>query len=250
MLRQRFVPVLAAAFVGAALFAPGTAQAAGSPTVAFSGGCGLLGVGASSTPSTGSVVVTSGGTVTFVNHLGQSAHLMINGADRGVVPADNQVGVLFRQSRMSVSMLPGCLLGGGGEVGTVTVNVVSPSSPASPSTEGSATTRPSATPGHSATPRTPEASPSTSAAAVVPGDPGSPAATDGVVPSVDAVAGTAPGAAPGIDAVSVGAAVPGPPGRPHPSGLLVIVAGICVVGVSIAAIRAIIAQRAIRAIAA
>ena len=92
MLGKRLAPVLAAACAGAALFAPGTAVAA-SPTVAFQGGCGLLGVGASSHPDAGSVAVRSGGTVTFVNHLGQPAHLIINGADRGVVPRDNQVAV-------------------------------------------------------------------------------------------------------------------------------------------------------------
>jgi len=122
MLGKRLAPVLAAACAGAALFAPGTAVAA-SPTVAFQGGCGLLGVGASSHPDAGSVAVRSGGTVTFVNHLGQPAHLIINGADRGVVPRDNQVAVLFRQGRVSVTMLPGCLVGGGGDVGYVTVAV-------------------------------------------------------------------------------------------------------------------------------
>ena len=91
----------------------------------FHGDCGLLGVGASSRPDKGAVTVNSGGTVTFVNNLDQSAHLMINGADRGVVPADNQVAVLFRGGRVSVTMLPGCLLAGGGNVGSVTVNVSS-----------------------------------------------------------------------------------------------------------------------------
>jgi len=133
MLGQRFAPVLAAACIGGAILLPGVASA-GPPTVAFHGNCGLLGVGASSKPDTGSVSVRSGGTVTFVNHLDQSAHLMINGADRGVVPADNQVAVLFRQGRVSVTMLPGCLLGGGGDVGAVTVNVTadSASGPGSP----------------------------------------------------------------------------------------------------------------------
>src|SRR2546421_10111475 len=135
MRRQRLVPALAAACAGAALLAPGTAFAATSP-VAFSGGCGLLGVGASSHPDTGSVTVHAGGTVTFVNHLGQSAHLMINGADRGVVPTNNQVAVLFRQGRVSVTMLPGCLLGGGGDVGAVTVNVTADSASGSGSPAG------------------------------------------------------------------------------------------------------------------
>jgi len=244
MLRQRFAPVLAAACVGAALLAPGTARAA-SALVTFNGSCGLLGVGASSRPSTGSVTVWSGGTVTFVNHLGQSAHLMINGADRGVVPRDNQVGVLFRGGRVSVTMLPGCLLGGGGDVGSVTVTVVPAPDAVSPSVEGSAAGRPSPSPSRSPDAHAASASPSASAAASV--DPSSAA---GVVPSTEALAGTGPSAAPNVDAVSVGAVTQGPPGQRRPSGLLVVLAGICVIGASIAAIRVIIAQRAIRAITA
>ncbi len=246
MLGQRFVPVLAAACAGAALLVPGTARAA-TPQVTFQGGCGLLGVGASSRPDNGSVTVWSGGTVTFVNHLGQSAHLMINGADRGVVPNDNQVGVLFRSGRVSVSMLPGCLLGGGGDVGTVTVTVAPATAAAAPSTEASSAGRPSPSADRSSAGRSASASPSPSAAGASV-DPAA-SAPDGTVPSGEALVGTGPAAAPSLDAV-VGVATPGPPGRPRPAGLLVVIAGICVVGVSVAAIRVIIAQRAIRAVAA
>jgi hypothetical protein len=243
MLAQRLVPVLAAACAGAALLAPGIARAA-PPLVAFHGGCGLLGVGASSQPDRSSVTVSSGGTVTFVNHLDQSAHLMINGADRGVVPQNNQVAVLFRSGRVSVSMLPGCLLQGGGSVGAVTVTVAAVPDVPSPSTEGSSAGRPAPTPDRSPSARSASPSPS-------PSEPSAGAASqapDGAAPSVEALAGTGPAVAPSADAV-VGAAVPGPPGRPRPAGLLVVVAGICVVGVSAAAIRVMIAQRAIRAVA-
>ena len=122
-LRHRLAPVLAVASIAGALIAPGTALAA-APTVTFHGGCGLLGVGASSRPDYGSVTVAGGGTVTFVNRLGQAADLMINGADRATVPADSQIGVVFRQGRLSVSLVPACLLGGGG-AGSVTVTVSS-----------------------------------------------------------------------------------------------------------------------------
>jgi len=82
-------------------------------------------------------------------------------------------------------------------------------------------------------------------------DPAAPAPAGGAAPSADALTGVAPGAGvPGVDPVAVGAAEPGPPGRHRPAGLLIFVAGICVVGVSIAATRAIIAQRAIRSVAA
>jgi len=248
MLRQRLAPALAAACVAGVLLAPGTALAA-TPTVAFHGGCGLLGVGASSQPDTGAVTVRSGSTVTFVNHLGQAAHLMINGADRGDVPSDNQVAVLFRQGRVSVSLLPGCLVGGGGGVGSVTVTVTPAADPGSPGTAGSPADRSLHDGG-----RSPEAR-ATSSAGPMPGvaavDPAAPAPAGGAAPSADALTGVAPGAGvPGVDPVAVGAAEPGPPGRHRPAGLLIFVAGICVVGVSIAATRAIIAQRAIRSVAA
>ena len=239
---QRFVPVLAAACIGAALLVPGVAAAA-QPTVTFHGDCGLLGVGASSRPDKSAVAVNSGGTVTFVNNLDQSAHLMINGTDRGVVPADNQVAVLFRGGRVSVTMLPGCLLGGGGNVGSVTVNVAS-----DPGSGFAGTPGKSPAPGRSPEAKvTASASPAPSGAAASL-NPALPAPGDGISASGDPLAAGA-GAAPGMDPVAVGTAVPGPPGRHRPAGLLVFVAAICVVGVSVAATRAIIAQRAIRAIA-
>src|SRR5437763_1632138 len=126
-LRHRLASVLAVASIGGGLFAPGTAFAA-APTVTFRGGCGLLGVGASSRPDIGALTVAPGSAVTFVNRLGQSADLMINGADRATVPADSQIGVVFRQGRLSVSLVPACLLGNGG-AGSVTVTVRSAGNP-------------------------------------------------------------------------------------------------------------------------
>ncbi|OLE24897.1 MAG: hypothetical protein AUG44_17600 [Actinobacteria bacterium 13_1_20CM_3_71_11] len=71
-LRHRLASVLAVASIGGGLLAPGTAFAA-APTVTFRGGCGLLGVGASSRPDIGALTVSPGSAVTFVNRLGQSA---------------------------------------------------------------------------------------------------------------------------------------------------------------------------------
>jgi hypothetical protein len=249
MLRQRLVPALAAALAGGALLAPGSALAA-APAVAFQGGCGLLGVGASSRPDTGAVTVPAGSTVTFVNHLGQSAHLMINGADRGVVPADNQVAVLFRQGRVNVSMLPGCLVGGSGQVGAVTVTVLPAADQGSSVTAGSPDGRSSRAGGKS-----PEAKAAASASPAPGGvaasvDPAAPAPAGGTALSANGGLDATPDpAVPSLDSVAVGTVVPGPPGRHRPAGLLVFVAAICVVGVSIAATRAIIAQRAIRSVA-
>jgi len=239
-LRHRLASVLAVASIGGGLFAPGTAFAA-APTVTFRGGCGLLGVGASSRPDIGALTVSPGSAVTFVNRLGQSADLMINGADRATVPADSQIGVVFRQGRLSVSLVPACLLGNGG-AGSVTVTV---SSAGSGSAAGGSRSRtPQAV-------KSPEArtapSPGQSSAAAVPPDPAAAASADG---GSLADGGASPDPVPTSDTVAVGSAVPGPPVRKGPAGILVFVAAICVVGVSVAAVRAIIAQRAIRAVVA
>jgi hypothetical protein len=241
-LRHRLVPVLATACLVGVLLGPGTARAA-TPTVTFHGGCGLLGVGASSRPDPASLSVSAGAPVAFVNQLGQSAELMINGVDRGSVPADHQVSMAFRPGRVSVSLVPACLLGGGG-AGTATITVTaatghgSPSGPGSPSNRGSPEARTS--PGAGVQPSTAPGAAAPPDRGVVPSPAGSVSATGGGDISPDPVP-TGDGVA------AVGPVLPGPPGRPAPSGLLVLVAAICVVGVSIAAVRAIIAQRAIRA---
>lgn len=239
-LRHRLLPVLAAAGIGGALLVPGTALAA-TPTVTFHGGCGLLGVGASSRPDTGALTVSAGAAVTFVNRLGQAADLMINGVDRATVPADSQIGVVFRQGRTSVALVPACLLGGGG-AGSVTITVGGAGSAGAAGSRGRTPQGSKSTEARTA----PSAGPSSGAA--IPPDPAA-------VPPADAGTfgdGTAasPDPVPTSDAVAVGTAVPGPPVRRGPSGILIFVAAICVVGVSIAAIRAIIAQRAIRTVAA
>jgi len=238
-LRHRLASVLAVASIAGGLLAPGTALAA-APTVTFRGGCGLLGVGASSRPDIGALTVSPDSTVTFVNRLGQSADLMINGADRATVPADSQIGVVFRQGRLSVSLVPACLLGNGG-AGSVTITV---SATGSGSAAGGSRTRtPQA--GKSPEARTTPTAAQSSAAAVPP-DPAAASADGGSL----ADGAASPDPVPTSDTVAVGSAVPGPPIRKGPAGILVFVAAICVVGVSVAAVRAIIAQRAIRAVTA
>ncbi len=242
LLRDRLLPVLAVAGIGAATLAPGTAFAA-TPTVTFHGGCGLLGVGASSRPDTGAVTVAPGGTVTFVNRLDQSADLMINGADRATVPADSQIGVVFRQGRLSVSLVPACLLGAGG-AGSVTVLV---SSAGTPSASESGSRTPQGAKSTEARTATPGASPS---AVAVPPDPSvAVPAPDGAGGISDDGTPASPDALPSSDTVAVGSVSPGPPVRKGPAGILVFLSAICVVGVSVAAVRTIIAQRVIRAVA-
>jgi hypothetical protein len=220
--------VLAVACLGAVLLVgAGTARAAAA-TVTFQGGCGLLGVGASSRPDPDSLSVPAGTPVTFVNRLGEPAELMINGADRGTVTADHQVAVTFEAGRVDVSLVPGCLLGTGGAVpATITVSV-SPS-PGPPAGTGSPATRRSPDPGTTSggggsQPSAGRRATTQAGPAAAPAVKGSPA-----VPTTD-------------PAAALGSALPDRPVRRGPSGLLVSVAAICALGVTAAAVRAIISR--------
>jgi hypothetical protein len=255
--RHRFAATLAVAFAGgafagAALLAPGAATASpSSRTVTFNGGCGLLGLGASSQPDTASLVVASGSTVIFVNHLGQTAQLIVNGENRGAIPADNEVGILFRQGSATVAMMPGCVLGDKG-AGSVTVAVGS-SSPGVPggspsgSVDGSGSaSRPARRPSSSRGGAAERPSPPPPAGAPAPFGP-APAVAGG---PASAGANDTPGVSSSEDMVAVGAVGPATPAHRGSAGLLAIVATVCVLGVSIAAIRAITARRAISVVTA
>ncbi len=237
-LRHRSALVVVAAIAGGALLGPGSASAA-SPTVTFNGNCGLLGVGASSQPDTTSVTVGAGGSVTFVNHLSQDAQLTINGDGRGTIAKDTAVPVSFT-GPATVALVPSCLLGHG-SAGSVSVAVkaasASPTAPVTPTTAGRVPTgKPSAG-------RSPSGSPS-----VPPSDSPSPTESLGVIGGANPAA-VDPSPSAGDAVATIGGATPAP-GRHGPSGLLTLVSTICVVGVSIAAIRVIIAQRALRTVTA
>jgi hypothetical protein len=241
--RHRTALTLVAAVAGGALLGPGAAFA-GSPTVTFSGSCGLLGIGASSQPDTGSVTISSGSSVTFVNHLDQPAQLMINNSAATTLAKDTAVPVSFT-GPATVALVPGCLLGHG-TPGTVAVGVGQGSSTptaGAPTKAGAPTTpgaRTSATPSGSRSPgESLSASPSDS----------SPAPSGLADPTQAGLAGDFPSALPSDAVAAVGAATPAP-GRHGPSGLLTLISTVCVVGVSIAAIRVIIAQRALRTVTA
>lgn len=251
--RPKIVAALVLAAAAGPLLAPVAAVAASTPTVSFSGGCGLLGVGASSQPSTGSVKITANSSVTFVNHLNGSAELFINGSSRTTLNRNYQVSVSFSSSA-SVSLVPSCLLGTGG-AGTVSVRVSesptgSPAGPApttgtpthaSPTAKASATTsptagRPSSSPSGAAVP---SGAPSLDQPGLVgPSGPSAAAAGGGVDPSGGAMV------------ASVGSATPATSGHQGPDRLLVVISAVCIIGVAIALIRAIVAQRAIRVAAA
>jgi hypothetical protein len=262
LFRHRSAVVLAVAFTGGALIAPGVAAAAESPTVTFNGGCGVVGLGASSQPSVDGLHVASGSTVYFVNHLGQPAQLMVDGSAASTVQANFKVGVVFK-GPATVALVPGCLLGGA-DSGTVRVDVAG--RPSASPTGGVPTTRAGGSAGgHAGQPsnrpaagaiRAPEKRPSATPSASTPAP--SPSGSASVSPSVDpALVGptdtaseVGPDPSPSANLVAVGAMTPATPGRHRPAGLLALIATVCMVGVSIATIRAIIAQRAIRMVAA
>lgn len=248
--RPGILAALALAAAVGPLLAPLAAAAASSPTVTFTGGCGLLGVGASSQPSTGSVKISANSSVSFVNHLNSSAQLFVNGSSQASLNPDYQVKVSFSSSA-SVSLVPSCLLGTGG-AGTVSVKVSSPTpgSPTGPApttgtpTHASPTAKPSATSSPSAA--RPSLTPSGVPSGLVPS-----LGQSGLAgPSGAAIAAGPTDPASGSPILAVGAATPASSGHQGPDRLLVVISAVCIIGVTIALIRAIVAQRAIRVVAA
>jgi hypothetical protein len=249
LLRPRIVAVLALASVVGPLLAPGAASAA-PPTVTFTGGCGLLGVGASSQPSTGSVRIATNSSVNFVNHLNGAAQLLVNGASQTTIKPDYQVQVSFHASA-TVALVPSCLLGSGG-AGTVSIRVSeSPGGGGTPTGSATAGTptqagTPSGKPSAAGTPSAgqPSASPSGTASRTA-STPGT-----GRTSAAAALAPTTGASGPPPAVAAIGAASPAASGHHGPDRLLAVIAAVCVIGVSIALIRAIVAQRAIRMVTA
>lgn len=120
-------PLLAGVVPGAA----GATPPAASETVTFSGGCGVLGVGASSEPDVDALEVPAGAKLTFVNDLGQRATLLLDGERAAQVDRGDAVPVTFHSGRVEVSMRLQCLLQR--QAGTVAVDVV-PAASAPPPT--------------------------------------------------------------------------------------------------------------------
>jgi hypothetical protein len=111
------------ALAGVLLLGGPTASAETAGTVAFSGGCGVLGtgIGARSTPDTNELSVPAGSEVAFANQLGHPATLRLDGeAITDLAPGDS-VEVAFREGPVDASMQISCLLGS--PAGTVTVEV-------------------------------------------------------------------------------------------------------------------------------
>jgi hypothetical protein len=261
-LRQRAALALTGAMVSAPLW--GTAAAFASPTiVTFSGQPLLTGaVSCPSTPSVGSITVAPGATVNFADRLGVDATLYA-GQSHTHLKNGQMVPVTFRAGPMNVQMqmLPDCTLDLGAH-GAVTVIVTA--APAGPSGSGGSGTGGPATgstrgagapptgpkPSQSAhTPKPTRATPSEA----LPSDPALPGGAlpgDNPTPSD----GSDPFAKPATQEPQGSLAIGSPVASDEPSrgasGLLTLIATVSLVGVSAAAIRAIVAQRASRALTA
>jgi hypothetical protein len=233
-----------------ALAAPALAEPEAQPQVEFNGGgLGLLLCG--SRPDRASVTVKSESKVVFVNNIGQGATLQIDGENGGPIADGQAVEVQFHRGPVAIAMVPDCLLnlGGNGSYEPVTVNVNRSTAPSSGGSSGGSKTavKPRTTP-------KPKPSPSVSADALPTDDPSVAADDTQLFPldpeATDPAAVAGESAAPGLgDATmtTTGGSFPDTPTDKGPIGLLAIIATVCVVGVSVGAIRAIVGQRASRA---
>ncbi|WP_238009580.1 hypothetical protein KZZ52_59960 [Dactylosporangium sp. AC04546] len=230
-----------------------------TPTVEFSGGSVLSLLVCKSEPSAGTVSVPAESRVNFVNRLGQNATLKVDGKAVSSVQPNQAVPVVFRTGpAVEVAMTFSCGVGVVEQFKPVSVGVTNP--PPAPVTKQSATTGPAGSGGGTVTNPTGKASPTGRSSrgngqrSTGEQDTAGVTGTEPVDPSLlgpDATAAPAVGAEPSTpteDRVTVEQPVAASgPARNAPTGLLALVATVCAVGVGIAAIRAIIAQRSSRA---
>lgn len=187
------------------------------PTVTFNGSGLNLGLSCASVPSTTSLTVPSGGSVTFVNKTGKTAVLWVGAGSRSL-PNGGQVPVTFPPgpATVLVRMLPDCTIDRGQHV-SMTVTVGAPVVEVTPSPSLSPTPSPSVTPRPSKTPK-----PTRTQIAL-----GSPLAV--TPPTSPVVAAPVFGTVRGV--------------RRTANGLLVLIAGVLLVGVIVTAIRVVSRRR-------
>ncbi|HYN93301.1 MAG TPA: hypothetical protein VES42_05590 [Pilimelia sp.] len=275
--RHRATLAAAAIIAGAPFLAAGAAQAESMESgrqVTFSGSR-LLGVSCAANPSTRSVTVPAESTLKVVNRTGHRATLLLDGAARGEVAEGSTAQVLFRRGPVSLALKPHCVLA---EKSAVEVRVVAarpaidpaPPAPTGPTRPfgptGGGETPPRATtpggPGRAAggssaggsapvRPARPGAV-NRSAADTPPGSRATPAAESPTLigeptstPALPVDEVPADGSGTDLAAEPLGSVEP--VSDKEPIGLLALIATVCVLGVSIGAIRAILAQRASRA---
>jgi hypothetical protein len=235
----------AALTVGAS---PAHAAPSNGPTITFSGGSVLSLLVCKSEPSVSRVSVPAESRLTFVNRLGQPATLTIDGAAAKEVGADQAVPVVFHRGPVTVGMTFDCGVGVVEEFQSVSVAVTSPPAEGSPGSMPSPAANAAATPSRgTATGAQPQRRQSTR----------EDSDTDRQAEAEGVPMGTEPAEPPAVGspavptsvapAVALEPIVPADaPARRGAAGLLALVASVCVVGVGIAAIRAIMAQRTSR----
>jgi hypothetical protein len=238
MATQSSRPRRLAAVCAAGMLAVGPALVAGpafadTPTVAFSGGSVVGMLVCRSQPSAGQVTIAPESRVLFVNRLGQPATLRVGAQVVAKVGANQAVPVVFHYGPVPVSMAIPCSVGVVEQFESVTVAV---SRPASGSSAAAGSGRSGI--GHSTADRggaaagTPTADP-----AMTPPDVSGSADPLGLAPAT-----TGPDTAVAVEPLVPASGTP----RLAASGLLALVAAVCAIGVTVAAIRAIIAQRTSR----
>ena len=254
-LRHRVGLALAGLVIGAPLLGMSVANAAAT-AVTFSGTplLGLDTLACPSTPSVSSLALSPGMTVNFVNRTGRTATLWADSSKKSL-PDKSMVPVTFAHGPavVTIQMVPDCALDLGAHA-QMKVNVSGPGqAPTSAPTDGTGLTGadPTGTPRVGASSKAPL--PGHSATAIAPatstpdGGSRSKAGTDSGANTPTDI--DDPFAMAQVPNVVVGD-VANPSGSGSASGLLTLIATVGVVGVSAAAIRAIIAQRAIRALVA
>ncbi|GAA1850210.1 hypothetical protein [Asanoa iriomotensis] len=287
--RRTGASALAAFFVAAPLAIGGAALAAEpaetNSQVVFTGD-GLLGVACGAKPSAASVTVPAESTLRVVNKTGRKAKLLLDGATRGEVASGATADVLFHRGPVELALKPDCVLA---DEKAVRVEVLAPpppaatgnDTPANPPTAprgggGSGTgnntgnsggsadnaDNPTAAGGDRQSPERPAGDNPDAAATPGAADPGADPANSDEQADPDAAALAVdsfvnPDGGTGVDGATTiagAAAEPlasvDPVSDSAPTGLLALIATVCVVGVSAGAIRAIIAQRASRTRAA
>ncbi|HZN71834.1 MAG TPA: hypothetical protein VFC00_09180 [Micromonosporaceae bacterium] len=241
--------VVAAALLGAGplLASPAAAAPLDAGLVEFTGGPGGLLVGCTSQPSESETPVYANAPVFFRNSLGTRATLKISGQPSETVESGSGVTKTFAES-VVVTMEPQCeALALNRSFDAAAIKVLARPVQNQPTQAAPPATGPQVGPG----PATP---PSAVAAEPVPGDD---VASGVVLPSLDAGGPESavddvgdPAAVPPGNTAALDPALAAAPARDGGNGLLALVAAVCVAGVSAAAIRAILSQRASRAAAA
>jgi hypothetical protein len=242
--RHRLGLTLGGAVVAAAIALLSAAPAAAAgPSVTFTGSCGLLGVlAAASKPDRSTVSVPAGSAVVFVNNMSDPAQLRLDNQPAGTVAKGKSITKVFENGPVAVTLVPDCLLDNLAAVKATTVAVTSGPAPGStaPASVG--------TPARPASGGQGLAEPQQR-----------PPAQGGVPPAgaQPVLSLPAPGALPaGADAAeseppaAARAAEPEPVTRHGASSVLVVIAMASIVVASIAAIRAMLAKRAARAVGA